>query len=70
MDSRGPFGFRGSLQDRLMAVSDKTNVLIVPTASGTETERKKIISLLKKSRNVTKERKEGYKCINMIHSQD
>lgn len=40
MDSRGPFGFRGSLQDMLMVVSDKTNVLIVSTASGTETERK------------------------------
>lgn len=40
MDSRGPFGFRGSLQDMLMVVSDKTDVLIVSTASGTEKERK------------------------------
>lgn len=44
MESRGPFGFKGSLQDMLMVVSDKTTVLMESTASGTETERK--ISLL------------------------
>lgn len=40
MDSRGPFGFKGSLQGMLMVVSDKTTVLMESTPSGNGTERK------------------------------
>lgn len=83
MDSRGPFGFKGSLQDMLMVVSDKTTVLMESTASGTETERK--INLLLGAdltsvlfvcfifREVKKchwGKKKGYKRMNMIHLQD
>lgn len=45
MDSRGPFGFRGSLQDRSIVVSDKTTALMESTASGTETKRKMYLLL-------------------------
>lgn len=45
MDSRGPFGFRGSLQNMLIAVSDKTTALMESTASGTETKRKMYLPL-------------------------
>jgi len=38
MDSRGPFGSRGSLQDMLIVVSDKTTVLMESTPSGTGRE--------------------------------
>lgn len=83
MDSRGPFGFKGSLQDMLMVVSDKTTVLMESTASGTEIERKINVLLgtdltrgffvslfLEESRNIAEEREKGYKHINMIHLQD